>query len=144
MNLYRAGHTVLNMDRVNGILDHQTPADPNAPAGQTVLRILFDHRQIELAGQEAWAFRNWYRVVSRNLSPHRDEHGRELVSPEDQVRRTVEDLVHRIDKDPTRSTAVVHAARHLKSLVTEFISGDLQPKNIRDFEKSLDEGHGNG
>ena len=30
MNLYKIGDTVINMDRVNGIQDHQAPTDPSA------------------------------------------------------------------------------------------------------------------
>jgi hypothetical protein len=141
MDLYRIGKTVLNLDRINGILDHHVTADPGAPDGQTVLRILFDQAHIDLAGKEAEAFRYWFRHVSRSLDPHRDEDGEELISPDMQVRRAIEILQGLIDRDRPRDRVMRHIAHRLGHVIDRFLTGELQPARVKDFEKDFKEPH---
>jgi hypothetical protein len=139
MTLYRIGKTVLNIDRINGILDHQVPADPGAPDRPTVLRVLFDQSHIDLTGEEAAAFRYWFRHAARRLDPRRDEGGEELISPDEQVRRGFEILCGLIDHDRPRDRAMRHTAHRLGHIIEEFLTGELQPARSKDFEKSFEE-----
>ena len=139
MNLYRIGTTVLNLNRINGILDIHVPTDPGASGGRTVLRILFDHGQIDLSGKEAEVIRRWYRHASQNLAPHVDEDGEQLVSPEDQVRQAIEALVGRIDRTRPKDSVMRHTAHRVRDIIDPFLTGELQPARASDFEKSLEE-----
>jgi hypothetical protein len=142
MNLYRIGDTVLNLDRINGIYDHHITADAGATAGRDVLRVVFDNAQIDLTGREAQVFRRWFRHTSKNLSPFRDEDGTELVSPEDQVRKSLDALIALIDHQARpRDPGVRHAAHRLAALIDRFITGELQPARADDFERSLGMAH---
>lgn len=139
MDLYRIGTTVLNLNRINGILDIHVPTDPGASGGQTVLRILFDHGQIDLSGKEAEVIRRWYRHASQNLAPHVDEDGEQLVSPEDQVRQAIEALVGRIDRTRPRDSVMRHTAHRVRDIIDLFLTGELQPARISDFDKMFEE-----
>lgn len=141
MNLYKIGDTVINMDRVNGIQDHQAPIDPRAPAGQTVVRVLFDNTTLDLVGREARTFRQWFRHTARNLAPHKDEDGEELIAPEEQLKRASEHLLGLIDHARPRDTAVRHAAHRLAGMIDEYITGELQPARARSFERILEPAH---
>jgi hypothetical protein len=141
MDLYRIGKTVLNLDRINGILDHHVTADPGAPDGQAVLRILFDQVHIDLTGKEAEAFRYWFRHVSRSLDPHRDEDGEELISPDMQVRRAFEILQGLIDRDRPRDRVMRLTAHRFGHIIDQFLTGELQPARAKDFERGFEEQH---
>ena len=137
MNLIRIGDTVLNLDRISGILDHQHPADPGGPAGVHVIRVMFDGTTIELAGIEAQAFRQWFRHASRSLLLHKDEDGEDLVSPEDQLARVSDQLLALIDHARPRNAAVRQAAHRLSGLIKEYMTGELRHVRARSFERSL-------
>lgn len=137
MNLYRIGKTVLNIDRINGILDHQVPADPDAPDGRAVLRILFDHAYIDLTDEEAQIFRYWFRHAARSLDPHKDEDGEELVSPDEQVRRGCEILRDLIDRERPRDRVMRHTVHRLGHIVDQFLTGELQPVRAKNFERGF-------
>jgi hypothetical protein len=139
MNLYRIGNKVFNLDRLNGIVDVSRPDGHDAPGGGTVLRILFDHGHLDLTGDEAEILRRWYRHASRNLAPHRDEDGEELISPEDQVRDSVEALVARIDRVRPADSASRHTAHRVRDIIDQFITGELRPARAKDFDDSLKE-----
>ena len=139
MNLFRIGNTVLNMDRINGILEHQVPTEPGAPAGRTVLRIVFDNAQIDLSDKDAQTFRRWYRHAARNLAPHTDEDGEALVSPEDQVRVAFETLLRLIDGARPRDPVMRHTAHRLAVIIDHFLTGELEPARATDFEKVFGE-----
>jgi hypothetical protein len=138
MDLYRIGNTVLNMDRVNGIQDHQRLAEADAPAGATVTRVLFDSTTIDLVGAEAETFRQWFRHAARNLMLHRDEDGEELISPEEQLKRVADHLVKLTGHARPRNAAVRHGARRLAGLIAEYITGELRPVRARQFAKSME------
>jgi hypothetical protein len=138
MNLYRIGDTVLNMDRINGIQDHQPSTAPGAPAGQTVIRVQFDATTIELTGAEAMTFRQWFRHAARNLMIHKDEDGEDLISPEDQLRRVSAHVLALVDRARPRDSAVRHAVHHLSVMIDEYITGELQHARARTFEKSIE------
>jgi hypothetical protein len=125
------------MDRVSHILDHQTSTDPDSAPDQTVLRIVFDQGEVELYGQEARAFRYWYRQIARNIGPHRDRSGRELVNPDEQVRRAVEILVRKIDECAFVDPQIHQLAHKVKNLVMSFSSGDLPAVSCRDFDRNV-------
>jgi hypothetical protein len=137
MNLYRIGDTVLNMDRVNGIQDHQPPSDLSAVAGANVIRVLFDTTTIDLRGVEAQTFRQWFRHAARNLVLHKDEDGEELMSPAEQLQRVSDRLLMTIDRSRPRNAAVQHAAHRLSGLINDYITGELHPVRTKDFEKSI-------
>jgi hypothetical protein len=139
MNLYRIGKTVLNLDRINGVVDHQVPADADGQAGRTVLRVMFDHSYIDLADKEAQVFRHWFRHAARTLDPHKDEAGVELISPDDQVRRTCAFLRDLIDRDRPRDRTMRHTVHRLEQLLDEFLTGELRPVRVKTFEKSFEE-----
>jgi hypothetical protein len=141
MNLYRIGDTVINVDRVNGIVDHQNPAGPGDPGVRRVLRVLFDNTHIDLDGQEAEVFRRWFRHTARNLTPHRDEDGEELVSPEDQVRKELQHLIVLIDRARPRNRVARQAAHHLWHLVDQLLTGELRPARAEEFSRTLSEAH---
>jgi hypothetical protein len=136
MNLYRIGDTVLNVERVNGIMDHLNPVGPGE---RRVLRVLFDNTHIDLDGAEAEVFRRWFRHSARNLTPHRDEDGEELVSPEDQVRKELQHLIVLIDRSRPRDRATRQAARQLWQLVDQFLTGELRPARAEEFSRILTE-----
>ena len=137
MNLFRIGHTVLNMDRVSHILDHQTSTDSDSAPGQTAVRIVFDQGEVELYDQEARAFRYWYRQIARNIGPNRDRSGRELVTPDEQVRRAIELLVRKIDEYAFLDPQIRQLAHKVEKLVMSFSSGDLPAVSSREFERSV-------
>jgi hypothetical protein len=139
MNLYRIGNKVLNLDRVNGIVDVAGPTDPNGTGDGGVLHVLFDQGEIDLTGIEAEIFRRWYRHASRNLNPHKDEDGEDLVSPEDEVRKSIEALVARIDRVRPADSALRHTAHRVRSIVLQFLTGELRPARATDFEAVLKE-----
>jgi hypothetical protein len=134
MNLYRVGKTILNVDRINGILDHQVPAGPDAPDGRTVLRVLFDHAHIDLTDKEAQIFRYWFRHAARSLDPHKDEDGEELVSPDEQVRKASEILRDLIDRERPRDRVMRYAVRRLGRIIDQFLTGELRPVRAKNFE----------
>jgi hypothetical protein len=136
MNLYRINDTVLNLERINGVYDLRVP-QADAPAGQRILRVVFDNAQIDLTGDEARVFRRWFRHSSKNLTPHKDEEGAELVSPEDQVKRSLDALLVLIDHSRPRDPAVRQAARRLADLIDYHITGELLPARASEFEKTL-------
>lgn len=129
MNLYRIGNHVLNIDRLNGILD----------AGGGTLRVIFDQGEIELTGKEAEAFRYWYRHASHNLVPRCDEDGEELIPPEDQVRESLDVLVAQVDRTRPGDSAMRRSAHRLRVVVERFLTGELQAVPARDFRESLEE-----
>jgi hypothetical protein len=139
MNLYRIGNKVLNLDRLNGILDVDAPTGPEAPPEGAALRALFDQGEIALTGKDAEAFRGWYRHASHNLTPHRDENGEALVSPEDQVRESLEALVAQIDRARPGDSALRRTAHRLRDLVGLFLTGELQPVPAKEFKASFRE-----
>jgi hypothetical protein len=138
MKLCRIGNTVLNIDRINGILQHHVPGGPD---GRPVLRVLFDQVHIDLTGKEAEAFRYWFRHASQSLDPHRDEDGEELISPDDQVRRAYEILRRLADRERPRDRAIQHTIHRLGSLIDQFLTGELQPARARDFERVFKDQH---
>jgi hypothetical protein len=137
MNLYRIGNTILNVDRINCILDHQTSPDPGAPAGRTVLRVLFEDAHVDLTDKEAQVFRNWFRHASRNLDPHKDEYGEDLVSPDEQMRRACQILRDLIDRDHPRDRVMRHVVHRLGHTIDQFLTGELQPVRAKDFERDV-------
>jgi hypothetical protein len=137
MNFYRVGNTVLNLDRVNCVLDRQTPAEPAAPENRTVLRVVFDHAQIDLTDKEAQAFRNWFRHAARTIDPRKDEDGEDLVSPDMQVRRACAIVRDLIEHERPRDRAARQAIHRLMRTVDEFLTGELQPVRDKDFEKDF-------
>jgi hypothetical protein len=144
MKLYRIGDTVLNMDRVNGIIDHHAPADPDGAGDRTVLRIVFDHATIDLTEKEAQVFRRWYRHASLNLAPHKDETGEPLLWPEDQVAKAFETLLRRIDRARPRDSAMRHTAHRVKGIIDQYLTGELQPVRAREFERCFAEAESDG
>jgi hypothetical protein len=134
MNLYRIGNMVLNMDRVNGILDHHVRGDA---AGPRVLRVLFDDGHIDLDGHDAESFRQWFRHVARHLGPQRDEDGEELISPEEQMRKGFETLLVRIDQTRPRDGVLRRTAHRLADMLDHYLTGELQPVRVKDFESDF-------
>src|SRR5262245_10756142 len=122
MDLYRIGNKVLNLDRLNGIIDVASPAGTAATGGGAAIPVLFDQGEIELTGREAAAFRRWYRHASRPLDLHRDEDGEELVSPEEQVRCAVEALVDRLDRLRVSDSSSRHVAHRVRAIVDQFLT----------------------
>jgi hypothetical protein len=137
MDLYRIGNKVLNLDRLNGIIDVASPAGATPTDGGTALHVLFDQGEIELTGREAEAFRRWYRHASRPLDLHRDENGEELVSPEEQVRGVVEVLIERLDRLRLGDPAFRHVAHRARAIIGHFLTGELKPARSRDFQALL-------
>jgi hypothetical protein len=137
MNLIRIGDTVLNLDRVSGIQDHQHPRDTGGAADGNVVRVLFDATTIELVGIEALTFRQWFRHAARNLNMHKDEDGEDLVSPEEQLERVSQQLLALIDHARPRNAAVKQAAHRLSALIAEYITGELRPVRARSFERII-------
>jgi hypothetical protein len=137
MNLYRIGQTILNVDRINGIIDYQIPSDAGAPDGRTVLRVLFDNAHIDLADKEAQTFRFWFRRAARNLDPRKDEDGEDLVSPDDQVRRAYEILCDLIDRECPQDRVIRHTVHRLGRLIEQFLTGELQSARASDFERGF-------
>jgi hypothetical protein len=144
MKLYRIGNKVLNLERLNGIIDVSAPDGPEGSHGETVLRLYFDQGEIDISGKEAEVLRRWYRHASYNLAPHKDEHGEELISPEDQVRESIEALVARIDKGRHGDLVLRRAAHQVKVLAAQFITGELQPARVRDFHALFEEARTEG
>jgi hypothetical protein len=141
MNLHKIGNTVLNLDRLNAIIDHQVSTDPGAPTGRNVLRVVFDNAQIELVDKEAQIFRRWYRHVARNLDPHKDEDGEELIGPELQVTKALESLLGLVDRARPRDSALRHSGHRLRNLIERYLTGELQAVRASDFERTLGERH---
>jgi hypothetical protein len=139
MHLYRIGGTVLNLDRINGILDHHGSGDPQGAHDGASLSILFDQGQIDLSGHEAEVFRRWYRHACMNLDPLRDEHGEELIRPEAQVRKALNALNDLIDRTRPRDAVMRRAAHRLWNLVDRYLTGELEPIRAIDFERTLEE-----
>jgi hypothetical protein len=106
MSLYRIGKTVINVDRINFILDHQVLADSGAPEG-------------------------------RRLDPHTDENGEELVSPDDQVRKACAALYDLIDSQRPGDRVMRHAAHRLRHIIDQFLTGELEPVCVTNFERDL-------
>ena len=127
MNLIRIGGTVLNVDRINGVQDHLLPAEPPEAAHEKVTRAMFDHGQIDLTGEDSKTFRRWYRHLARDIAPHKDEDGEELVSPERQLRE-----VFRCPAQPDRSARprelLVRGTAHtLSGMMDRYITGEVEP-----------------
>jgi hypothetical protein len=139
MNLLRVGTKVINLDRVNGILDHHAPTGADGSDGEPVLRILFDHGQVDLVGAEAQALRRWYRHTSHTLAPQKGEDGEELVSPEDQVIKACEALVELIDRVRPRDSVMRRLARRVQGLVDHYLTGELRPASASEFARSFEE-----
>jgi hypothetical protein len=137
MNLLKVGDTILNMDRVNGIRDHQPPSDPAAPSDQAVLRVLLDGATIDLEGVEAQSLRRWVRHHARNLAPQRNEQGEDLLSPELQLMSVVEGLLALIDRDRPRDPTLRAAVRRLAEMIKAYITDQLPPATVERFEKKL-------
>jgi hypothetical protein len=137
MNLYQIGKTIINVDRVNGIVDHVVPAGTDGPNRQAVLRILFDHGSVDLTGTEALVFRSWYRHASRRLERHHDEDGEELVSPDEQVRRSWEFLRGLVDRQHPRDPAMRQTVHRLGQIIDQFLTGELQPARASTFARSF-------
>jgi hypothetical protein len=141
MNLYSIGNTVLNMDRIIGIQDHVAASGTDPAAGRSVLRVLFEGAQIDLMGREAQTFRRWFRHTARNLDPHKDEYGEELISPEEQLRRGFESLLAKIERMRPRDADVRHAAHRMGRIIDHYLTGELQPVRAKDFASSFEVGH---
>ena len=137
MNLYRIGKTVINVDRINFILDHQVLADSGAPEGRTVVRVVFDQTHIDLTDHEAEGLRYWFRRAARRLDPHTDENGEELVSPDDQVRKACAALYDLIDSQRPGDRVMRHAAHRLRHIIDQFLTGELEPVCVTNFERDL-------
>ena len=137
MNLFKIGDMTLNMDRVNGIQDRQPSADPNAPPGHLVIRILFDDATIELGGTDAQVLRRWIRHNARNLAPQRGEDGEELIGPEEQLRRVGDELLAAVDRQRPRDSAVRAAARRLNDMLDSYVTGQLLSVSRKPFERDL-------
>jgi hypothetical protein len=134
MNLIKVGHLVLNVDRINGIHDHLAVAGNPPEAGpRTVTRVLFDQGHIDLTGADAKSLRRWYRHIARDIAPHRDEEGEELISPEEQVHRVLEMVVSHIDRVRPRDPSLRSAAHELVGLVDRYITGELGPVRASHF-----------
>jgi hypothetical protein len=135
MNMIKIGSTVLNIDRINGVLDHFSPDSSAAPGHRTVTRVLFDQAHIDLTGTDAKTFRHWYRHVARDISPHRDEEGQELISPEEQVRRAFDVLLSHIDHAHPRDPLVRSTAHHVSAMLDRYITGELEPIRATRFAR---------
>jgi hypothetical protein len=125
------------MDRVNHILDQEPSDDRNPPSEPAALRIFFDEGHVDLCDEEARSFRYWYRQVARNISPHHDMFGRELIAPDEQVRKAVEALVFKINHHAHEVPEIRRLAREVKGLVAKFISGELAAVSVREFERRV-------
>jgi hypothetical protein len=134
MNMIKIGNTVLNVDRINGIEDHQPAPDPSSTHQQKITRVLFDHMHIDLVGVDANILRRWYRHVARDIAPRRDEDGEELILPEDQLRKAFDHFLHLVDRSRPRDHALRTAAHRLYGMVDRFITGELEPMRIKQFE----------
>jgi hypothetical protein len=141
MNLFSIGNTVLNMDRIIGIQDHVAAISSGTAGDRSVLRVLFEGAQIDLAGKEAQTFRRWFRHTARNLDPHKDEYGEELISPEEQLRRGFESLLSKIERSRPRDSDVRHTAHRLGRIIDHYLTGELQSVRARDFASSFEVGH---
>lgn len=144
MNLYRIGNKVLNLDRVNGLIEVPATTAPDGTAAEAALRVVFDHGCIDLTGKDAEVLRRWYRRASQNLAPHRDEDGEELVSPEDQVRESLHTLVARIDRMRPSDASLRGAAHRVRTIVGRFLTGELPPARADEFKARFDESHTGG
>jgi hypothetical protein len=138
MNLLTIGNTVINVERINGIQDQQTPSEPGATAGERVLRVLFDEGMIELAGVDARIMRKWLRHNARNLAPRVDEDGAEFVSPEDQLLAVCDHLLALIQRAPPADSAIRKTARRLSDMIENYITGELRHVRAEDFKRRLD------
>jgi hypothetical protein len=138
MNLFKIGDMTLNMDRVNGIQDHVTVSDPGAATGRTVIRILFDVSHIDLDGIDAQVLRRWIRHNARNLAPHKDEEGQELMPPEEQLRRVADHLVALVDRVRPRDPSLRGTAHRLSNMLNEYMTGQLHPVGIKNFERQFE------
>jgi hypothetical protein len=142
MNLIKIGNAVFNVDRINGIQDHLTLAQPSmAGQQQTVTRVLFDQGHIDLTGAEAKTFRRWYRHAARDIAPHKDEEGEELVAPEDQVRQAFDVLLNHIDHMRPRDSALRHTAHLLSGMIDRYITGELEPVRATQFARHFSPTH---
>jgi hypothetical protein len=137
MNLYRIGNTIVNMDRVNSIQEHPSPASSAEHAAAGVTRVMFDTMSIDMVGVEAQTFRQWYRHAARNLVVHKDEAGEDLVPPEEQLKRLADHLVALVDRMRPRNAALRHTAHRLQNSVAAYITGELAPVRAKSFEKSI-------
>lgn len=135
MNLFRFGSTTLNMERVNGIQDNPPADEGGKNAGRNFIRILFDDRTIELTGTDAQALRHWIRHNARNLMPKIDENGVELLSPEDQLVRLTESLLHAIEHARPVDATVRKAARRMTDMIERYITGELEPMRADEFRR---------
>ena len=135
MNLFKIGDMTLNIDRVNAIQDNQASDEPDAPAGDTRLRILFDNSHVDLVGSDAQVVRRWIRHNARNLAPRRSVDGEDLVSPEEQLQKVTESLVALIDRARPRDPTVRGAAHRLADMIEAYITGQLQAVPTHPFER---------
>ena len=136
MNLIKIGNVVLNVDRINGIQDHLPVAHPSmAGQQQLVTRVLFDQGHIDLTGTDARSFRRWYRHAARDIAPHKDEEGEELISPEDQLRQAFDVLLNNIDHLRPRDPALRHTAHLFSGLIDRYITGELDPVRTTQFTR---------
>jgi hypothetical protein len=136
MNLIKIGNVVLNVDRINGIQDHLPLAHPSmAGQQQMVTRVLFDQAHIDLTGADAKTFRRWYRHAARDIAPHKDEEGEDLVSPEDQLRQAFDFLLNHIDHMRPRDSALRHTAHLLSGMIDRYITGELDPVRTAQFAR---------
>jgi hypothetical protein len=142
MNLIKIGSVVLNVDRINGIQDHLSLAHPSmAGQHQMVTRVLFDQAHIDLTGAEAKIFRRWYRHAARDIAPHKDEEGEELVSPEDQLRQAFDVLLNHIDHIRPRDSVLRHTAHLLSGMIDRYITGELDPVRTTQFARQFSAPH---
>ncbi len=136
MNLIKIGNVVLNIDRINGIQDHLPEAHPSmAGQQQMVTRVLFDQGHIDLTGAEAKTFRRWFRHAARDIAPHKDEQGEDLVSPEDQLRQAFDALLNHIDRMRPRDSALRHTAHLLSGMIDRYMTGELEPVRATQFAR---------
>jgi hypothetical protein len=144
MNLIKIGNIVLNVDRITGISDHLAPPHPVATDQPMITRVFFDQTHFDLTGADAKIFRRWYLHVARVIAPTRDEDGEDLVSPEEQVRRTFDDLLGMIDGARPRESAMRRAAHQLSTMIDHYITGELEPIRRSQFVRHLAAPHPDG
>jgi hypothetical protein len=139
MNLIKIGGTILNVDRINGIQEFLPPADPSGTGTvqERITRVLFDHGQIDLTGADAKSFRRWYRHLARDIAPHKDEDGEELVSQENQLRETFDVLLSLIDRVRPRDPALRNAAHHVSGMIDRYMTGELEPMRLSQFARTI-------
>jgi hypothetical protein len=137
MNMIKVGNVLLNLDRINCIEDHRAPGDPSTTHQPKITRVSFDHSTIDLVGGDANTLRRWYRHIARDINPHRDQDGEELISPEDQLRKAFDHFLHRMDLSRPRDHALRAAARQLYGMIDQFITGELEPMRIKQFEQEF-------